>query len=314
MGANFIKEGFKRAIAFIPTSARPLEKARFHYLFAGGSNQEVISALKTYQNEDGGFGHGIEPDFRMPLSSPMATWAAAQLLYECGATAQDHIIQTMKRYLLATIDEETGMWPTVLPQNNEYPHAPWWHWSPDAQAQWMFNPSVELAAYLVHWSKADSSEAEVGWQIIHKAVQSLMKRDTMDFHEVNNYQQFLRIISPHLATFERESPYSLEEVSQKIIRLAKKCVDLNPTTWNEGYKPLPLDFIDRPDHPLCTVFGSLVEENFSFYREQMNTEGVWDISWSWGNGEEDAEQARREWQGILAINRYKKYQAFGYLA
>ena len=22
------------------------------------------------------------------------------------------------------------MWPAVLPENNEYPHAPWWHWEP----------------------------------------------------------------------------------------------------------------------------------------------------------------------------------------
>lgn len=41
---------------FVYRNARPLELARWKYLFEGGSREEVLTALASYQNDDGGFG------------------------------------------------------------------------------------------------------------------------------------------------------------------------------------------------------------------------------------------------------------------
>lgn len=46
----------------------------------------MLNALGFYQNEDGGFGNGLEADFLNPNSSPMATWAATETLREIGLT------------------------------------------------------------------------------------------------------------------------------------------------------------------------------------------------------------------------------------
>ncbi|MDQ0217911.1 hypothetical protein ELQ35_00240 [Peribacillus cavernae] len=90
-------------------------------------------------------------------------------------------------------------------------------------------------------------------------------------------------------------------------------MDKDVSTWTKGYKALPLDFIDTPEHPLCTRFGPLVEKNLNLYIEQMSEEGMWDISWSWGSYPENFEAARIYWKGILAVNRYKQLKAFGCL-
>ncbi|QKE76192.1 hypothetical protein HPK19_25200 (plasmid) [Arthrobacter citreus] len=308
-----LKERFDKAKVFIKTKARKLEQSRFEFEFEGGNKENVLTYLKTFQNEDGGFGNGIEPDFWLPSSSPMATWAAGQILTEIGAEKDERIVKFMVDYLINTNNIETGMWDSVLPETNEFPHAPWWHWQDGVQENWMFNPGVELAAFLIHWSEDKSEAAEIGWNSIEKAVHYFMNKNEMDRHEIKNYQQLIKIIKPHESTFEHRTHYSLNNLSEKILDFAEKCVDKDVSTWIQGYKALPLDFIDEPGHPLCARFGHLVEKNLDFYIQQINEDGVWDISWSWGSYPEYFETARHYWKGILAVNRYKQLKAFAYL-
>ena len=307
------KSQFDKARTYLYSSGRELEQARFEFHFANGSKEAVMEKLGHYQNDDGGLGKGLEPDFWLPLSSPMATWAAGQILYEIGAESNEQMVKSMISYLVNTFDIETGMWDSVLPENNDYPHAPWWHWTEGIQKNWMFNPSVELAAYLVHWSSEQSKASDYGWISLEKAVTHLMNKTEMDRHEINNYQQFIKIIRPYESTFNNRTHYSLNIVSDKVLKLAEQCVDKDISNWLYGYKALPLDFVDSGEHPLSERFGSLVEENLKFYCEQMSDEGIWDISWSWGSYQDEFEVAKRYWKGILAVNRYKQLKAFGSL-
>ena len=313
MENTIIKSDFERAKVITTLPDALFKATRFEYEFESGSQESVLTQLKTYQNKDGGFGNGIEPDFWLPDSSPMATWSAGQILMEIGADKDEPMVKSMISYLINTNHIETGMWDTVLPENNEYPHAPWWHWQEGIQENWMFNPGVELAAFLVHWSSEKSETAEIGWSSIGKAVNYLMNKSEMDRHEINNFQQLVKIIRPHESKFEDRTRHSFEVVSEKIMDFAEKCVDMDTSTWIHGYKALPLDFIDKPDHPLCLRFGPLIEKNLDFYLEQTTNDGLWDISWSWGSYPENFEVARGYWMGILATNRYKQLKAFGYL-
>ncbi|HWO78259.1 MAG TPA: hypothetical protein VNM69_20530 [Bacillus sp. (in: firmicutes)] len=298
---------------WIKRNARPLEAARWEYFFEGYSQDQVIHYLSAFQNKDGGFGHGIEPDFWSPYSSPMATWAAGQILIEIGANPTDEIVKSMISYLVNTYDKETGMWASVLPETNQYPHAPWWHWEEGVQEKWMFNPSAELAAFLVHWSSEESETSEIGWSAIEKAIDRLMKANEMERHEINNYQQLIKIMNLHKTTFNTRFHYSLSEVSNKVMSFVEKSVEWDASEWSTGYKSLPLDFIDSPEHPLSEKFSDLIEQNLNFYIETISDEGTWDISWNWGGYPEEFAVSRRYWKGILTVNRYKLLKSFGYL-
>ncbi|WP_231688078.1 hypothetical protein [Bacillus sp. FJAT-18017] len=217
----------QQAREYIATQGRDLELARFDLLFQNGSREEVIEQLKHYQNEDGGFGHGIEPDFWLPASSAIGTWTAGQILFEIGANRDEPVVSRMLDYLVKTVDGGTGMWETVQPENNEHPHAPWWHWQEGAQDNWMFNPGAELAAFLVHWSEAGSEAAQTGWDSIEKAVSYLMEQSEMDWHEINNFLQMIKILSPQEQEFNSKLPFSFDGVSEKVLSLAEQAVDRN---------------------------------------------------------------------------------------
>ncbi|UOQ45139.1 hypothetical protein MUN89_04055 [Halobacillus salinarum] len=302
---------FHRSAAWIHRNARPLEAARWQHSFANGSREEVIRVLASFQNDDGGFGHGIEPDFWLPKSSPMATWAAGQVLVEANAEADEQVVHSLLDYLMNASKQEGAMWSSVLPENNQYPHAPWWHWREGVQSNWMYNPSVELAAFLIHWSPERSSTAKTGWTALKKAIVYVKSVDDMDMHEINNFQKALDLLEDHRQLFEETMDSSLEEAQNKVNQLAYDCANHSPSEWLAGYQAMPLDFVDGPHHPLCKKFGTLLDKNLDFYIEQLNQEGIWDVSWEWEDYDREFAVAKRQWQGILTLKRYQLLRSFG---
>src|SRR5699024_8891825 len=150
------KEMFRKTSDWMKRNARPLKYARWAYLFENGSREDVIQKLSAFQNDNGGFGHGLEPDSMLPDLNAIDTWTACQILMEVEAGGEEQIVKSTVEYLMQSYDHAKGLWKTVVPEHNNHPHAPWWSYSEDAQESWMYNPSVELAAYLIHWSEEES--------------------------------------------------------------------------------------------------------------------------------------------------------------
>ena len=75
-----------RAADFLARQARLLEQRLYATLFEGAPAAGVVEALRGYQNEDGGFGHGLEPDKRCPASQPLDVQVALETLVAAGAS------------------------------------------------------------------------------------------------------------------------------------------------------------------------------------------------------------------------------------
>ncbi|KON87711.1 hypothetical protein AF332_13290 [Sporosarcina globispora] len=306
-------EIFEKTSRWIKRNARPLESALWSYHFEDNNADGVIKCIQAFQNEDGGFGHGIEPDFWSPHSSPMASWAAGQILRDIEAKPELNVVRKLVNYLEYTYIEEKKLWPSVMPSNNAYPHAPWWHWSENIQENWSYNPSAELAALLLHWSLGGGSTNEKGWETIKNAVAYLMEEDEMDRHEINNFQQLIKLMSKQETEFNSRINCTLKHTAEKVNSLAYKAAGKKKADWGLGYTAMPLDFVEYPEEPLSMKFGNLIDDNLDFYIEQISNEGIWDISWSWGQFENEFQIARNHWKGILAVKRYKILHAFGRL-
>ena len=80
---------FNAAAVFVAAGARVLDQRRFQRLFEDGPASAVRDAVAAYRNEDGGFGHALEPDCRAPGSQPAATEMALRIMDEAGAWDED---------------------------------------------------------------------------------------------------------------------------------------------------------------------------------------------------------------------------------
>ena len=109
---------------FILREARLLDRHRFAFRFGAGDAAPVIASLRAYQNDDGGFGHALEPDLRGPSSQPVPLEHALQILDELGGF-EPEIVQRACEWLESVTTAEGGV-PFVLPSVVEGPHASWW--------------------------------------------------------------------------------------------------------------------------------------------------------------------------------------------
>ncbi|MFD4261433.1 hypothetical protein ACFWR9_28360 [Streptomyces sp. NPDC058534] len=102
-----------RAEQFVWLTARVLEQRLFAYHFRGGDAGPVETALDAYRNEDGGYGHGLEPDLRGPVSRPPHTARALRVLDAVGRCGGQRV-ERMCRYLTSASTPD-GALPAVRP-------------------------------------------------------------------------------------------------------------------------------------------------------------------------------------------------------
>lgn len=118
-----------RAEAFFARHGREIDRARFRFHFAGGAQEEVLTALGKYQNVDGGFGHGLEPDITAPVSNPFAMELALLACQQAGVPS-DHPLLTRAVAYLEESQYEDGSW-RFAPEVYAHELAPWfqgWEW------------------------------------------------------------------------------------------------------------------------------------------------------------------------------------------
>ncbi|MFG2307078.1 hypothetical protein ACGFS9_00100 [Streptomyces sp. NPDC048566] len=111
-----------RAEHFIWLTARVLEQRRFAHHFLGGGADAVETALSAYRNDDGGYGHALEPDLRGPVSQPLHTAHALRVLDaigRCGGQRAERVC----RYL-TSVSTADGALPAIRPAQRGYPAAP----------------------------------------------------------------------------------------------------------------------------------------------------------------------------------------------
>ena len=114
---------------FIIHNASPLELALYRFFYEKKEKEAVIAELEKYQNEDGGFGNGLEADNWNPHSNPIATNDVIITLYRIGAFEKDSaMVKDIIRYLSFhdSFNEEKKRWLFATDSNADCPHAIWW--------------------------------------------------------------------------------------------------------------------------------------------------------------------------------------------
>jgi hypothetical protein len=295
------RSAYAQAVAYIRQTARPLEQARFAFHFENGAAAEVLAALSAFQNNDGGFGHGLEPDIRLADSSVIATTLAFQLFREC-AVARDHpLVVRACQYLVSTYDADHVNWPIVPDHVDSAPHAPWWVAGGDLDKS-LANPRAEIAGYLNDYP--EHFPAALREQVTASVIAYLSAQPgDMEMHDLFCYLRFW--ISENLPQMTRD------RVLIKLTRIVDATVKRRRADW-AGYGLNPLAVASKPDSPFAERLRAAIEENLDFVIETQADSGGWMPNWSWGDRWPDAwEQARDEWSGVLTLANLRTLHAFG---
>jgi hypothetical protein len=297
------KNAQQRIREYITEHARPLEQARYAYHFVKPKNKKVLTALEAFQNEDGGFGHGLEPDIQLADSSVIATTLAFQLFREVEAHFAKPIVRGACDYLKATYDTAHQTWANVPPHVGDAPHAPWWT-PPEDMTGYMANPRAEIVGYLYDYAK-NFDEAPFGesWRtgLTQSVVSWLLNHDNeMEQHDLLCFVRLARTT---------DLPDGVRLVLRR--RLEGVLRASVTTSDFEGYGLTPLDVLTGPADPFAYLFDEALNTQLDLVVATFEEQPYIEPPWQWEG--EAWQQARQAWRGMLTVNRMVQLKRFGRL-
>ncbi len=272
------------AKTFLHANARVLERRRFEHLFEGGPREPVLDALRAFRNEDGGFGHALEPDMRAPTSQPVGIHTTLEILHEAGAH-DDAMIGPAADWLQTITRDDDGI-PFML--ETDAPHAPWWRYS-DASSH---TQTAANAAALHNLSITHPWLARADEFLFARIAQLDASRASQDIGLGYDLLFSVHFLDAHPDAARAEA--------------ALEALGSIPTAEHGSELPSALGLSPAPGARSRGRFD--VERDLDALEQAQQDDGGWRVSWpDWNPA------AAIEWRGVATIDALKTLRANGRL-
>ncbi|HEX8006055.1 MAG TPA: hypothetical protein VF482_06460, partial [Trebonia sp.] len=259
-------------------------------LFQGGMAAPVRDAIAAYRNDDGGFGHGIEPDLRVAASQPAAVEMALRLMD--AADAWDGTLVRDACDWLVTHQPDEGGAAFAEPSMAAGPHAPWWVLADGYPASPIQTGQIAGTLYARGFAHPWLDRAtEVMWDLIA----ALTEPGGYEMFGVLAFLQHVPDRARARQAFERVGPLLLE----------RGLIALDPEAAGEVHTPL--DFAPRPDSLARVLFDeATIAAHLDHLAAAQRDDGGWMFNWpSWSPA------AEADWRGFLTVDALRTLRANG---
>ena len=284
---------FDAAATFIAVHARVVDRRRFGRLFGEGPAGQVRDAVAAYRNDDGGFGHGLEPDCRAPGSQPAAVEMALRIMDEADAW-DDELVCGACDWLASVAPAEGGAaFVEAGPQAlDDWPHAPWW--VPEAGHPASLVPTGLISGTL-HERGDRHRWLDRATEVMWARIATQAEPGAYDMFGVLRFLQYVPDRDRATEAFGRVGPLILE----------RNLVALDPEAAGEVHSPL--DFAPEPDSLARSLFDdATIKAHLDHLAHAQREDGGWTFNWpAWSPG------AERDWRGFLTVDNLRVLRANG---
>jgi hypothetical protein len=275
------KPRFDDARRFLCAEGRLLERRIFGVLFEQADAGGALEALRGYRNPDGGFGHGLEPDKRVPDSQPLDVEVAFSAMEEVGRVDRGLVAGACG--FLERLGPGVGC---LTGSYRDYPRAP--HWADWALAPDL-NPTAGLAAMLWKWD-VDHPWREAATAFCWEQIDSGWPADAHSFGEMLSFLAW---------TGDRERADA--------VAAAIRMFRLDPSA--PGYGVTPLHYAPVPDSRWISLFEpAVIDAHLDDLAAAQRDDGGWPISW-----ETIGPAAESDCRGAETLRALRTLRAFGRL-
>ena len=286
---------FDAAAGFIAANARVIDRRTFGRLFGGGPAGPVRDAVAAYRNDDGGFGHALEPDCRAPGSQPAAAEMALRILHE--ADAWDETLVRGACDWLVTVEPAEGgaAFVEAAPEAlGDWPHAPWWVPEPGHPASLIATGQI---AGTLHARQFSHPWLERATETMWRRIDAVTAPGGYEMFGVLRFLQYVPDRDRAAAAFGRVGPLIID----------RGLVAVDPEAPGETHSVL--DFAPEPDSLARGLFDDVtVKAHLDHLAQGQCDDGGWTFNWpAWSPA------AERDWRGFLTVAALRLLRANGYL-
>lgn len=293
---------------FILKNSRPLDMARWNYLFEDGSKEDVIKVLKTYQNDDGGFANALEPDCWNINSTPLQTWVATQIIKEINLDDKNHpIIKGILDYLSSKDEFDGHRWHglNTVVTNDNYPHAPWWSYRQKQEST--YNPTASLIGFILKYAEKDTAIYRSACELSKEAYNYFKKNFPLEsmhesacFVELYHYMKECSIFNL----------LDMEEFKKLLQKQIKQVITYDTKIWSTDYICKPSLFINSKSSDFYLENKEICDFEYEFILKTQNEDGSWGVTWDWNDYPEQWAISKNWWQSDIIIKNIKYIREF----
>jgi hypothetical protein len=286
---------------FLAANARVLDRRRFQRLFAGGPAGPVRDAIAAYRNEDGGFGHALEPDGRAPGSQPLALETALRTLHEVDEW-DDDLVAGACDWLERMAPPEGGA-TFAAPSIAGWPRAPWMQPGDTPVASTI---ATGLIAGSLHARGVSHAWLERAGDLMWSRVDALVASGEAPSGPGGAYQ--LRAVFAFLQHAPDGARAQAALAPAGAILIDGGHVALEPGAGGEVHGPL--EFAPLPDSFARELFDApTIAAHLDHLAGAQLQDGGWTFNWlAWSPA------AELEWRGSLTVDALRVLRANGRLA
>ncbi|MGE4571237.1 MAG: hypothetical protein AB7E09_00620 [Candidatus Izemoplasmatales bacterium] len=290
----------KQVKTWITNHARPLEQALYDFFFENGTKEDVVKALKKFQNQDGGFGNALEPDYRNPESNPIACQFAANIIHAMNLPKDHEMITLLLEYLKHTPYKKEGKFYFRIPSNNEYPHAPWWHYEKGNEIEG-YNPTASLIGFMFYYMDESDPYYSKVEKDLDQIIRDFMNQNITEMHELKCFNELYEYVCEGL---------DCTNLRRKLLEQNMNAIEKDTSKWLSAYVAKPSQVLVSMHSPGIHELMDLFHQELKMTIANRNSEGVFDIAWEWGQYQEEFEIAKKEWMGIIAVKTLRMLKDF----
>jgi hypothetical protein len=284
---------FDAAAVFIAANARVIDRRRFGRLFGDGAAEPVRDAVAAYRNDDGGFGHALEPDCRGPGSQPAAVEMALRIMDEADAW-DDALVRGACDWLASVAPAEGGAaFVESGPQALEgWPHAPWWVPEEGHPASLI---ATGMIAGTLHARRVSHPWLDRATEVMWDRIGALTEPGGYEMFGVLGFLQHVPDRDRAREAFGRVGPLILE----------RNLVALDPEAPGEVHSPL--EFAPSPDSLARALFDeATIKAHLDHLAQGQLDDGGWTFNFpAWSPA------AERDWRGFLTVDNLRILRANG---
>lgn len=241
--------------------------------------KEILIELTKFQNKDGGFGHGLEPDNQMKESSSLATNVAIDVLESIEDNAKESVIKDIVRFYENTFIESKMRWDFITEDVKKYPHAVWWNYD-DLDSFGYLNPNAEITGFIIQ-NKQYINKLDI--DNLYNHVRDIITKDYSDEKSEHTLYSVIK--------FYDRSKIKDKDIEFIIYNKMNKIININKDEWDK-YVPQPINIIKDKFHTLYKEYEKSVLENLNYLTKQYNKDFIWFPKWQWYQYDEVFEKLR----------------------
>jgi hypothetical protein len=276
------------AADFLAGSARVLDRRRFDLLFGDGDVEPVLAAVDGYRNPDGGYGWGLEPDFRSRTSQPGGALHAFEVFADVAPVVSPRAVELCD--WLASMSLPDGGLPFALPVPDPAACAPFWAGADSSASSLQITAVVGEAAHRV--AATDPAVAGHPWLARATAFCLTAVGDPGPAHAME-----LAFAVRFLDAASTSAPAAADALDRLRSQVPEDGM-LRVTGGAEDEFMRPLDFAPSPGGPARTLFApAVVERDLERLAGGQQADGGWVVDFA-----SYSPAATLEWRGHWTLH------------